>query len=457
MLLTNYNESIATFVQPNTQIVLKSANVSDHSAWGFPGMQLGLYIQTPPRYAPYGYSSITFSITPTFLGQNTVYNISTGSPQVVNTRVVTANSQTMTDQEYFTLPMNAPSTGGNVTINIDLVPKVFNGMGFTTPDHVYDTLTVTIETPTVNSFVIGGAGGPTSKASHLDILNGYGFAPGDTATDQRKDVDYWSTVTNTTHYDLNMGFIQTVPSFAMKSTYTVPFYNVNIAGENLLDDTPTQSGVLYNDYAQRIWSQLGNSTTAPVNMPQLSNPVGDWPHFSQPASVTYGSKTTYLTQVSFDAKFLTSVVVDGGWMRGTIGSPAVPGLPIALSTAGWELHGSGTSTGTAPSLAWTVAMSIGESPLANPAPNIDWNATGDGVVKYLTWKGETYSLLVAGGLGGSSGMAFSRVESAPPETRPAHEMLLHRRHVPSRREAVSQRPRLVAQAALHRTLLETNL
>ena len=60
----------------------------------------------------------------------------------------------------------------------------------TSPDDLIDTLTVTIETPTVNTFVLGGPNGPGSQASHLDIYKGYGFAPGDAATNQARDVDF---------------------------------------------------------------------------------------------------------------------------------------------------------------------------------------------------------------------------------------------------------------------------
>ena len=105
------------------------------------------------------------------------------------------------------------------------------------------------------------------------------------------------------------------------------------------------------------------------------------------------------------------------------GSPAVPGLPVGLSTAKWHLRGTATikaginnspnaSANTAATLDlsnWTVAVDFGAgvSPVQPPANTPSaWPATGDGIPSYLSWVGNNGSIVQTKG-SGVQGQSFA--------------------------------------------------
>ena len=374
LLLTNYNRNISAFWMPNSQIVLKSGDASGHSAWGFPGMQFGVNVYVPTSYR--GFASITYTITPEFSGGPlSRYDLSLGQPDVNQTRTITYSSiDHQQDMEYFNLPKGAT---GDVVISIDVNPYTYTGTGVTTPDHLFDSLTVTIEQPTINSFVVGGATDPNSVASPLQWIRfpdgTMGFAMGNLIPDgsiRPASVGFWASVTNTTHYKLQMGFVQIAPSFSAYSIYTDTSQSKHVNAQHVVDNWPTQQTYLYADFKQQIDSQILVATPQPVAIPaDPTQPVTDWPHFQQRTSRAVGATVAYLTSISFDALFETSLVVSSGWIAGGNGSPPIPGIPIALSTAPWELHGHAfnTNTNDPANPTWSVTTTVGLPP---PPPEV---------------------------------------------------------------------------------------
>jgi hypothetical protein len=194
---------------------------------------------------------------------------------------------------------------------------------------------------------------------------------------------FTATVTNSTHYDLQIGFIQTMDSLQASNTYTDGSFQ-SVAGSSLLDSTQTDL-VWYSPNSYGRVNAGGNATIT----------SSDSPGTYQPLVKTAGPPVVGLTLLKLSGQYQTNVVVYGGWNGWQSNAPAVPGVPIALSTAAWHVYGKATAPFTAPP---TLGAGSGPMPATLPGPNAAWTSTGDGVAKYLSWNGNAKALLNSGGI-----------------------------------------------------------
>ena len=304
---------------------------------------------------------------------------------------------------------------GILTVSIAAQMWIKNGPSNpTTWDTLNDTLAVKIEAPTVNSFQVSDNSGPGVGASPFWFGRISGFDPNPAGTylgfamargtPPAKDwAGFWANVTNTTHYDLRLCFVQTV-DFSISRSYTNGVTD-SAAGTNNLDIGQLNITYHYNDYEMRLGR--GATSQIPINnaLPQ------DSPGFRAPNST---GPASYLKQMRFHAEFDTHLVVDNGWQSN---GPSVPSKPIALSTSTWHLDGAadntanianpgGASQATTLNMAnWLIklAAGAGPSPPSLPGTNTPWTAPGDGTRKYLIWNGNSFTSL--GTLAATAGLA----------------------------------------------------
>lgn len=330
----------------------------------------------------------------------------------------------MTDTETFALPKDAPYN--TITLFIDIKPWSSGPGGATSDDDVTDSLTLTIETPTVNRFQVAGSGvyygytlgGVPDPGSINGPPDGFGAMLVD-GKNQPRSAAWSATVTNTTHYALELGFVQVVTSFAIDVAYTnIPPQNAH--GTLLVDNFRTQTGYFYAGFSQRVDPEPlvgppGPPTTVPSTPTALTT---DSPGSIQPL-ITATRPIQYLKSVSFNAAFNTSLVVAGGWVPGGQGSPWILGVPIALSTANWEMHASAASVTVGPPVLNTQTGVLGPPTTSGPR-----TSPGDFQVTYLKWYGDSYAALRNGTLADTSNLANfhlgRRADSRVLHPKPAH-------------------------------------
>jgi hypothetical protein len=300
-----------------------------------------------------------------------------------------------TDTNTWALPKDA----GNTTINITMIPWVYTPSGYVAGAAVTDALLMKSEPVTVSPYTITGSpmwAGNTSGGTPNPFGSEYSlWMTGGTPTGGGS-ANYTATVTNSTHYDLQIGFIQTLDSFQYSNTYNNGYFD-SVAGSSLLDSTQTNL-VWYSPNAHGRVNAGGTANITSSDTPENTM-----------LNVNPGPPIGFMTAATMSAQFQTHVVVYGGWSGWQTNAPVVPGVPIALSTAAWHLYGnvSGLLTATP-----TVSLGAGSGPLPTPlpGPNAAWTSTGDGVAKYLSWNGNAAA--VRNGTGNSGWIFATTSEDA---------------------------------------------
>ena len=262
-LLVTYNWDIATFNGPPVLADLAS-DPSGDTAWGFPGMLMGSQVNMPEN-APisyYGIKQVTFTYSMNVLSD------------LLSFYTTTSGYYTLTSGGTWTAAMGdytnktAQYTGacgknpGVTTITISAQMWIKNGPGNpTTWDTLNDVLTVKIEAPTVNSFQVSDDSGPGVGALQFWFGRSTGYDPNLTGTDlcfgmargSPRKIDYaafWANVTNITHYDLRMCFVQIVDT-DVSELYTNGT-STTTTGTDELDIVPENVTYHYNDYEMRL-------------------------------------------------------------------------------------------------------------------------------------------------------------------------------------------------------------
>lgn len=379
-------------------------------------MGYGITVNCPGSY--YGIKQVTYTFSTPNLWNNpgspnvTSYDINNGVYSLISSATGTVNGSYTVRQNLASF--GCPKDSGTYTITIDAQCWLPPAYGKTTPtsfDDVIDTLTMKVEAPTVSWFQVAdqsgpnvsaapfwfGATSPDQNGNPVPNLNGtsltFMMAAGARPTSRAWD-GYWANVTNNTHYDLIMGFIQIV-NYNISETYTNGTVK-SASGTNNLDVSSSAQSYFYHNYTIKF--NQGTTSVMPINstLPQDS-----------PLDAAYYSSglSGYLQQLQFHAQFNTSLVVAGGWLAGS--SETVGGYPIALSTAQWHLDGLATNTVNQANPAganyntttdppnWSVQMAAGAgpSPATLPGANAPWIANGDGKTSYLSWSGNTGTTL----------------------------------------------------------------
>ena len=376
-----------------TYTILDAGDPTGHTAWGFPGMQFKVNVSSA------GYGSAIKSVTFTFstnlldldLGGErpvrTTYSPDFGYAQEITGQADSYKGVTDTvDSNTWALPKDA----GNTTINVTMIPWVYTPNGYVAGAAVTDALLMKSEPVTVSPFTITGSpmwAGITDGDNPNPAGAYYGLMMAGGTPTSRAAANYTAFVTNSTHYDLQIGFVQTLDAVQFSDTYSDGSFQ-SIAGSNLLDSTQTNI-VWYSpdDYGR-------------VNAGGTDN-ISSWdsPAIQQRLVKAAGPPAVSLTAITLSGQFQTHVVVYGGWNGWQTSAPSVPGVPIALSTAAWHVYGnvSGLLTATP-----TVSLGAGGGPLPTtlPGPNAAWTSSGDGVAKYLSWNGNLRAQINSGGISG---------------------------------------------------------
>ena len=227
-----------------------------------------------------------------------------------------------------------------------------------------------------------------SAAPAASGASGYvGAMMTDAARAVRKQVGLWATVTNTTHYDVNMGFVQILDSVFSLASFTKGTGDL-VSATNALDDLATWQSYFYQDFSKVVPQGATVTLGGPNNVPYDSPSYAGMP-------MTNGQG--WLITMCDYSQFSTSVAVCGGQM--SPGGDYILGYPIGLSTAQWHVAISATNVGNknAPSDAnlsstsnmslWQASLGIGNGPMPSqlPGANVPWSAPGDGKSRYLSW------------------------------------------------------------------------
>jgi hypothetical protein len=309
----------------------------------------------------------------------------------------------MSNQTNFT----AYKDPGTYTINVSAVAWIQQGRQPTTVT-LTDQLTVQVEAPQVTTFFVEG------KAARFDTMstNGHNGTAGiGVLTWQANDTPgfmFHAAVTNGTHYDATVGFIQVVQP-NRSGTYAGRPSSQFSSSTNMWDGTnPNATAVWYNNMAN-----LGYWTIPAGQSLDLSNNgypftyIDDSPFQGFTPQDNNGN---LLRALSINDTYQTSVAVMGGRMPG--GNPTISGIPIALSTATWFVGGSGTTTAATAQL----VMDPNQWNRGALTPAAAQNYNGDGTIRFLTWTGNGPAALVnfntqSGGasMGGMGTMPFGRL------------------------------------------------
>ena len=244
------------FQGAGTSILMDTSDTTNHSAWEFPGMLVTIdtYIN---QNAGTGIQSVTYNFgsEALYLG-TTTYSPSLGQagPMSAETHTISGSRNTTGDEVKFYLPKDP----GDVTITVTVVPYAYYGG---TNPAVTDTLIVHNQAPTVNYFTLADRSSQTTKAAGK-MIGGSRPATSDYAIEY-PGVGFWASVTNSTHYSLNLGFIQVIDSIHYAYSYTNGTAN-DATGTELLD-SGSNNAIWYFGRANSINSgdtkQLGDPSS----------------------------------------------------------------------------------------------------------------------------------------------------------------------------------------------------
>ena len=267
-----------------------------------------------------------------------------------------------------------------------------------------DSLTVVVEAPTVNWFRVGGADNDQAQADPLwfGTTSGSPASPDPSGTrlsffladDQppllqprRDDIAFWSSVTNNSHYAVEIGFIQEIDIDA-RADYTNGLFH-NVQGTDGLDRVDGTQNFFLQDRSVKIDPGAAMTFSSPTIK------VTDSPE----VTTTAGAKNSldvqgWLTSMSMSYQFRTNLAIVNGFRRENGQYFAMGSIPVALSTAKWYMTGSAGNP-TAADLAstinpanWTVSLSAGPGTtpaVGPPRPNVKWISNGDGQIKFIDW------------------------------------------------------------------------
>ena len=381
-----------------------------HLAWALPGMDFGAAVFLPSNQGYLGLSSVSYTLSNGVdnVIPKTQYNTNVGkatSGQLIHTTNYdnpdgTPNYGTMDNQTSFT----AYKDVGNYTIDVSAVAWVQQGY-YPTKVTLTDQLTLVVEAPQITSFYVEGK---PARFNTMSLDNKNGTARIGVMTWQANNTPgfmFHATVTNQTHYDATVGFVQ-VWKPNRSGTYAGRSPLTYTSTTDMWDGTDsTATAVWYNNTENLgYWKVPKNQ----VNM-SLSN--SGYPFTFIDDSPAHGSGPQdnnghLLRALSINDAFKTSVVVKGGALPPANGGNFLNGIPIALSTASWTVGGSGT-TNVATAQAVMNPSNWNKSGLT-PATAKNYN--GDGVIKFLNWTGNGpaavsnfYTQSNTGGSGGSMG------------------------------------------------------
>ncbi len=402
-LLATYAADIADF---NGYLIKDlTSDPSGDTAWAFPGMEYKILVFKPASYPdpdnpyPYlGFKQVIYTATAVFDGQ---YSMSSGTYSTTGvTRVFTPSSYN-TQQTLTTF--NAPKDPGTVTVTISAqIWHYPSGGGYPAYfDTITDTITVKVEAPTVNWHKVSDKVDPNGTASPAwfgrvssspPVPDSQGSQLGFLMADSHPPilnpvaaaVGFWAQVTNNTHYDLQIGFIQEI-DIDSRAEFSNGLYRA-VSGTDGLDRVAGATIWWYGDFTQMV-----NAGTT-VRVPSAST-LTDQP------SLTTGPRATntegvvgWLNSFRVHYQFRNNLAVQNGRTPG--GGPGVTGLPVGLSTAVWHLDGQASNpwaideASTLNIWNWTYSLSAGAGSSPQPGgswPNNYWSSNGDGVAKYLDW------------------------------------------------------------------------
>jgi hypothetical protein len=260
-------------------------------------------------------------------------------------------------------------------------------------DYVYDTLvdtlTVINEIPTVRTFQVNvpsmgfdyqGADGDTSQnptgTAWLHLNNGPDDNHGGLS---RGFATYTTTITNTTHYAIDVGILQTV-----EGAWTLLYDNgatdpdsygrgvtTTLDTRQLYPRNPFLRDAINNDYYQdkSLSLPIGSTKTLGTD----ADPIQDSPSFSAPLADHGG----HLLQMSLEANYQTSLLLRDIIYSGDGIQPTKPVkilTPSLFSTVNWHLYGLGemgwdpTNYGDGPQ-AWNIYADDGEGYAVDYHPN----------------------------------------------------------------------------------------
>ena len=475
-LLATYNLNVTGFVG---SIVLDTADSTAHTAFAFPGMQYTLQVNVTGQWV--GIKKVTYTLsTPNLDGATTVYTIDLGEPHLTSAPIV--HTKTGSSTSFDRVTFGAPKDAQNFTVNVQAEFYQYGGM---VTDTILDAVTLKVESPTVTMHTVADASGPTIDAYPFwfgrVVPYGSDYLPNSTGTylgmmmatstpAVRKAAGFWATVTNNTHYDLDMGTIQTLDHTSGSAIYTNG-YSKAAEASNVLDiETLTQGYWI----AHEPIANNGVATALPAPVPGQYTAYTDSPFLAEPAKKVGPTQTHYLQTLYFDIQAQTHLAVAGGFLPS--GGPSVDGYPIALSTATWHLQGragntfnlanpnSATSATTLNMTNWAAQLDLasGPGPLPSSLPgaaNARWTAPGDMVTKYLSWVGNSVAFTNAYGSSGVGlAVSFRGTPCAPDSQGPGfvalrrpESFLLHpdgNRGRPPSRPSTALRHRLIAQRRL---------
>lgn len=343
ILLATIPAEMASF-DPSNNLIPDPSDSSGDTVYGFPGMKFTVRVSCPQNLngvTYVGIKQVTYNVGSVLDAGVTSYSTTQGSWKLISQATHTRTPGDGFNDGY---TFACPKDPGTVTINIDeqVLQKPSGPLIY---DDLTDTLTIKVESPTVNSFQVSDNSGPGNNASPLAFVVGTNtggtFNPDPTGTymgwvmangsppllPARDWVGFWANITNNTHYSLYFGFIQTVDF-----TYSRGYADLTVSkgtGTNDVDVSSDAPTFMYNGYGIEI--PAGVTSSVPLNdtRPQDS-PVCAAPLLNQNSSA--------LISLYMSAQFQTNLVIWGGFS--SPGGSDVPGFPVALSTASWHLYGS---------------------------------------------------------------------------------------------------------------------
>ena len=376
--------NIASFVGPNTSIVLDPGDGTGHTAFGFPGMFFSIQVNVG------GYRStrsISYTVTPNSVDRSSTFDTTTGN--VIMDSGHSYNGGGL--QTSFDLACPKDASPAPVTIQITAIADTFNP----NPNAQPVTLTVMVKGVDVQSFTIADdnnqsaattplwfgpttAGAPDLDGTAFSIEFSNGTIPGK-RTGLHSGIGMYAKVTNNTAYDLDIGFVQVI-SFNTSSRYTDGITGQAKVGNNVLDIDKTNTNFMY-----QLPDRVPSGATR--NLPLGGIGGKDLPVMQSPMRIAYTFSTAYLSSMQYNLQAQTSPTLYGGTMpQGTMPNPGPPvsGYPIALSTASWQFNSTATNgpntsnpgaadiTSTQNPGNWSTSLgtSAGAYPAVRPGPNL---------------------------------------------------------------------------------------